>query len=54
MTYEQFIDLVAEMRQAQKEYFKTRDRNILSKSKQLEAQVDAEINKVNSKQLNLF
>lgn len=54
MTHEQFIGLVEEMRQAQNEYFKTRDRNILSKSKQLEAQVDAEINRFNSKQLNLF
>lgn len=37
----EFIELVREMRNAQKEYFKTRDKNILQKSKELERKVDA-------------
>ena len=43
MKPEEFYLLVANMRNAQKEYFKTRSRNLLSKSKQLEKQVDDEI-----------
>jgi hypothetical protein len=42
-TMKEFIELVREMRNAQKEYFKTRSRDLLSKSKQLEKQVDDEI-----------
>lgn len=37
----EFIELVNEMRNAQKEYFKTRDKNVLSKSKELERKVDS-------------
>lgn len=40
MTLEQFKSLVAQMRAAQKEYFRTRDRNVLQQSKILEKQVD--------------
>ncbi len=40
MTYSEFIDLVRKMRGAQKEYFKTRDKYVLEKSKALERQVD--------------
>ena len=43
MKPEEFYALVANMRNAQKEYFKTRSRDMLSKSKQLEKQVDDEI-----------
>lgn len=43
MTTEEFYALVANMRNAQKEYFKTRSRDLLSKSMQLEKQVDDEI-----------
>lgn len=43
MKPEEFYLLVANMRNAQKEYFKTRSRDLLSKSKQLEKQVDDEI-----------
>lgn len=35
-----FVELVARMRNAQREYFKTRDREVLSQSKKLEKQVD--------------
>lgn len=37
----EFIGLVREMRNAQKEYFKTRDKNVLLKSKELERKVDS-------------
>lgn len=36
----EFEKLVLEMRKAQKAYFKTRDKNILPLSKQLEKRVD--------------
>ena len=38
-----FMQLVADMRSAQKEYFRTRDANVLLKSKDLEAKVDKAI-----------
>ena len=41
----EFMQLVREMRKAQKEYFKSRDRDVLAKSKQLEKRVDDEIKK---------
>ena len=37
----EFIELVREMRNAQKEYFKTRDKNVLQRSKELEREVDS-------------
>lgn len=37
----EFIELVREMRNAQKEYFRTRDKNVLLKSKELERKVDS-------------
>lgn len=37
---EEFIKTIQEMRDAQKEYFKTRDRVSLAKSKELERKVD--------------
>lgn len=40
MDYDSFRDLVRRMRDAQKEYFKTRDKDVLRKSKDLERQVD--------------
>lgn len=42
---EKFIKLVAEMRKAQKDFFKTRDSTYLKKSKALEKKVDEEIQK---------
>lgn len=43
MKAEEFYALVAKMRHAQKGYFKTRSRDWLTESKQLEKQVDDEI-----------
>lgn len=47
MTARDFFDLVARMRDKQKEYFRTRSGSVLKESKQLEKQVDEEIRRVN-------
>lgn len=58
MNARDFFDLVTEMRQKQKDYFKTRSTESLKKSKELEKQVDDEIARVNriisDKQMNMF
>lgn len=46
MNPKEFFTLVSQMRQAQKEYFKTRNTGVLQQSKALERQVDAEIDRV--------
>lgn len=46
MTAKEFFDLVAEMREKQKEYFRTRSSSVLSESKTLERRVDDEIKQV--------
>lgn len=46
MTARDFFDLVARMRDKQKEYFRTRSGFVLKESKQLEKQVDEEIKRV--------
>lgn len=43
MTHWALINLVAEMRRAQKKYFRTRSKEALLEAKKLEAQVDEEI-----------
>ena len=43
-----FFDMVCRMRKAQKNYFKTRDRDILNISKGFEKTIDEEINRVNA------
>ena len=43
-----FFDTVCRMRKAQKNFFKTRDRDALNVSNEIEKQVDEEINRVNS------
>jgi hypothetical protein len=47
MNAEQFFRLTERMRAKQKEYFRTRSSVAMQESKQLEAQVDAEIERVN-------
>ena len=61
MNARQFFDKVSEMREWQKKYFKTHSSTALSRSKQLEKEVDEEIARVNTiigkeipKQPNLF
>ena len=48
MDARQFYDLVVKMRQTQREYFKTRSKQVLEESKRLEKQVDDEIARVNA------
>ena len=62
MTAREFFDKVTQMRQFQKEYFKTRSGIALQRSKSLEREIDAEIERVNNivrskeqpQQANLF
>ena len=51
MDYDSLRDLVRRMRDAQKEYFKTRDKDVLRKSKDLERQVDLELQSDNNPSL---
>jgi len=44
----QFFDKVAEMREAQREYFRTRSKEALIKSKQTEREIGNEIERVKS------
>jgi hypothetical protein len=46
-----FVDLVASMRAAQQAYFKTRSREVLITSKQLEAEVDRMITALRSRRV---
>lgn len=43
-----FFNKVQAMRQAQKQYFKTRSQSALRQSKALEREIDAEIERVNA------
>lgn len=49
-----FITTVKTMREAQKEYFRTRDRQVLQRSKALEKRVDALIAEYDNKPKGLF
>lgn len=46
MTPKEFFDKVSRMRKAQKDYFRTRSGRALNDSKQLEQEIDAEIERV--------
>ncbi|MBO5018132.1 MAG: hypothetical protein J6J71_03220 [Prevotella sp.] len=46
MKAREFYNLVVKMRKAQRDYFRTRSIRPLNESKRLEAQVDAEIERV--------
>ena len=50
----EFVKLVAQMREAQRNYFKTRDRSWLVKSKALERQDDNQIAAMNNPQQDLL
>ena len=51
---DEFVKTVQEMRNAQKEYFKTRDKAILAKSKELERKVDNMLSNLVPNMPNLF
>lgn len=46
MTAKEFFYLVSQMREAQRDYFRTRDQAILRRARALERDVDAEIFRV--------
>lgn len=50
----QIISATKEMRKAQKEYFRTRDKNALKRSKALENMVDELLAKYDNQQKELF
>ena len=54
ITLEEFAEKVKQMRHYQKRYFATRDKTIMQESNKLETEVDAMINKIFDRQLNLF
>lgn len=54
ITLEEFAEKVKQMRHYQKRYFATRDKTIMQESKKLESEVDAMINKIFDRQMNLF
>ncbi|MEO1527711.1 MAG: hypothetical protein AAFX06_19955 [Planctomycetota bacterium] len=54
MTNDDFIALVHQMRTAQKEYFRTRDGSVLSRSKELERRVDQAVAELQDRQPSLF
>lgn len=54
ITLEEFAEKVKQMRHYQKRYFATRDETIMQESKKLENEVDAMINNIFDRQMNLF
>jgi hypothetical protein len=54
MLMTEFMQLVRDMRAAQKEYFRTRSKDVLNRSKELERKVDAELQSINNTQQTLF
>lgn len=53
MNAKEFFDKVARMRRLQKEYFKKRDPYVLKQAKEIEKEIDAEIDRVNDKQIKM-
>ena len=54
ITLEEFAEKVKQMRHYQKRYFATRDETIMQESKKIETEVDAMINNIFDRQMNLF
>ena len=54
ITLEEFAEKVKQMRHYQRRYFATRDETMMWESKKLETEVDAIINKIFDRQMNLF
>lgn len=48
MTPKQFFDKVSALRKYQKEYFATRDKDVLRQSIAIEKEIDSEIERVNN------
>ncbi len=56
MNINRFLNLVTDMRRAQRDYFRTRDNSVLLLAKNLERQVDDALNEIKdaSPQMELF
>lgn len=54
MTLDELAKLVKEMREKQREYFRTRNASILRESKDLERRVDRAVEEISDKQERLF
>ena len=54
ITLEEFAEKVKQIRHYQRRYFATRDKTIMQESKKLETEVDAMINNIFDRQMNLF
>ena len=54
MTFEEFRTLIAALRHAQKEYFRTRSSTALDKSKALERRVDKALQEFSNTQKEMF
>lgn len=54
LTFEEFVELVKEMRHQQRRYFALRKPETLERSKELEREVDKAIEKIEDKQMSLF
>lgn len=54
MDLKDFVRLVAKMRKAQREYFRTRDPAVLEESKALEREVDAAVKELADDRPRLF
>lgn len=54
LTFEEFVELVKEMRHQQRRYFALRRPDALERSKELEWEVDKAIEKIEDKQMLLF
>lgn len=53
--FDEFVDLVKEMRDTQPKYFRTRDANVLNRARDLERKVDDRIKEMqDAKQGNLL
>lgn len=54
LTFEEFVELVREMRHQQRRFFALRRPDALERSKELEREVDRAIEKIEDKQMSLF
>ncbi len=54
ITFEEFAELVKQMRTAQRAYFQTRSTNWLENARDLEKKVDEALRELDSRQVDLF
>ena len=54
MTFREFVELVEEMRHAQKDFFRTRSPTVMAQCKRLERKLDAACRQIREGQRGLF